>query len=709
MIRQQDQRIRFWRRTSDSLRPAPWSWACLLLALATCFGIGLARPSLPGLQFDEAADAVPAIELMLGQPPSSISSITLFGRQWPLMMLHHIGPTSIYISFLGLSAFGISVEALRLTQLILGAITLALLWWMARSWFDDLTAAMAVLACATAPAYVWWSRAGLNWTLPLLPLALGLLMALRRWWRTRHPAWLILAAFLFGAGVTTKILFIWLAAPIALTAWLGLGLRRSWAAIRSTSPGAWVLAILALAAGLLPLILHNLPSGDTIQFILGNAAQTRIYGHNNLDVWNNLIIVTSEFLRMMGGDTLHFQAPAGLPLGALALAASLAYAIAVAIRRRVKPPADDWDTRRLFLALTVVAVLPLSTVSTSGIGATYLFLIVPLAWLLIAVSARNAVAGLAGRFGRRAGAAAGLASVLLLCASQVATNVQIVRFFDATGGKGLWSDAIYRLAALAEGRYAGRPLMAMDWGFARNLAFLTLNHTRVQMKEMYEMRPAPSPQYEDTASVLLRDPANVYVFHAPASTAFGGQWEVFERTAQKMHKQLTLDAALPEGDGAPNTLVYTATDAPPQFAVSLTLATRNARFDQALTLLGGAVAYDPARNEVAVRLYWRADAANLPDDTVLVHIVDQSNGQVVLAADQQPLYGNYPFPRWQAGEVVEDPRWVSLPPGLAPGIYQVRIGVYHTATGERRAIADPLNDAAGNSLMLATFEVSHIQ
>jgi len=55
--------------------------------------------------------------------------------------------------------------------------------------------------------------------------------------------------------------------------------------------------------------------------------------------------------------------------------------------------------------------------------------------------------------------------------------------------------------------------------------------------------------------------------------------------------------------------------------------------------------------------------------------------------------------------VVEDPRWVTLPTGLPPGIYQVRVGVYDTPTGQRRPINDPLGDAAGDSLMLDTFEV----
>ena len=106
-----------------------------------------------------------------------------------------------------------------------------------------------------------------------------------------------------------------------------------------------------------------------------------------------------------------------------------------------------------------------------------------------------------------------------------------------------------------------------------------------------------------------------------------------------------------------------------------------------------------------LQLYWQSSADQQSDDTVLMHIVDQSNGQVVVNADQRPVYGSYPFTHWQKSEVVTDPRWITLPDDLKPGVYQVRVGVYDRTTGVRRTITDPLNDAAGNSLMLHSFEV----
>lgn len=687
----------------------PAALIALAIALAALFGIGLAQPGLPGLQYDEAADAVPAMEMITGQPLSSLSVITLFGRQFPLMMLHHIGPTTIFTSFIGLSLFGVSVEALRLTQLIVGAIALILLWRLARAWFDNWTALFAALLCGTAPVFIWWSRAGANWTVPLLPLSLAMLMALWRWRRTGQATALIVAAFLFGAGVTTKILFVWLVAPLGLMALITLR-RDDWRKLPAR-PLTWLAALLAMSLGMLPLILHNLPNGDTIRFVLGNAFETRIYGHNNLEVLKNLSIVATEFLRAMGGDTLHFQSPPGLPLGAIAFIGSMVWLLARAIadRRLIRGPAMDSAARearlRLFLLLCVCAILPLSTISTSGIGATYLFILVPLAWLIVAVALRDGMRWLGSRIGARRAAVAGAVALAAVLVSHIAANAQTIQHFNVTGGKGAWSDAIFAVARALDTQYAGRPMYALDWGFARNVSFLTLG--RAQAQEIYEFQPIPSPAFTDMARVTLQEPGSLYLAHPPGQAAFPRYWQVFERQAQLMHKQLIVEQAFTERDGTPYAFILTASEAPRNFTLPVTASViaRDALFDDALMLLGGEVSYDAGAQEVALSLYWEALTANLPDDTVLVHVVNQNTGEVVLAADQQPFEGHYPFSHWVLGEVVTDVRWVSLPAGLPPGIYQIRIGVYNTLTGERRHIQDPLNDAAGDSLMLDTFEI----
>ena len=676
------------------------SLAALILALVLFFGVGAANLNLPGLQYDEAADAVPALEMLAGKTPSTLSHFTFAGRDWPLMMLHHIGPTSVFTSLAGFLVMGVSVGALRISQLAVGALALLLLWLMARAWFNARAAALAVLLCATFPPFIWWSRAGANFTVPLLPLALGFMLAISRALLARREGLgvgkfihLPLAAFLFGVGFTTKILFVWMLIPLGLTWLVARPFRQERFGV-----GVIVLSILALLLGLAPIIAHNIPNLDTLKFILGNAAQTQTYGYNNLDFANNLRVAITQFLQMMGGDTLHFGAPAGLPLGAIALVFALGYEIVWLWRNRAARNAPGYAPRA-FLVFSIIGILPASTITTSSVGATYVFILVPFAWLLIAVALID-LAQKSDFLKKPDFLTASLA--ILLIGNHLFLNAATLNSFDKTGGRGNWSDSIYTLNTTLQNEYASTNIIAMDWGFRRNLQFLS--NLKLSPQEVYEPTQRPSAKFNDMSAVLLRDPQNTYLFHPPAQTFFSGRWEMFNREAQKAHKVVVIEKQLTERDGVPNSWIVTAHDAPRSFVISPTLAGRNAAFDTGVLLLGGHVSYDPAAREAAISLQWQAQKGGLPDDTVLVHIVNQNTGEVAATGDTQPVYGSYKMPAWQKDEVALDPHWVALP-ALKPGVYQVRVGLYDTATKNRRAIADPQNDAAGNSLMLATFEV----
>jgi hypothetical protein len=687
----------------------------LFIGYAVYFGVGLSNLSLPGPQYDEVADAVPAMELIHGLPNTAFDTVQVFGLRLPLVMGHYTGPSSIYVSFAGMSLFGTTVAGLRMTQLLLGAITLLLLFYLARTWFDLFTASLALLLCATAPAFLWWSRSGAHFAAPLLPLALIFLLLLRRWWQTRQAKLLVGACFVFGLGLTTKLLFAWLLVPLGLTALIVLWLPGILKVLRSIHVGTWLLCAAAFCVGFLPFIIHNVPSGASFRFIAENAIQSQTYGHNNLDIIGNVKFEVADFLRMMGGDTLHFEAPAGLPLGAIAITLSVLYTLVLCLRHRKSiplshngqvPPIAHLPNHlrlRLFLLLSIVTVIPLGTISISNIGARHLFIIVPLAWLLVALCLEDSLGWLRMHWPHPAARVTSIVLVAILPLNALVTNVMIQSFMVTSGGRGLWSDALYTLANTLNTHYAGRPAMAMDWGFGASVEFLTQDKTR--MKEMYEYQPEPSGKFADLATVMLRDASNVYVFHSPELTAFPGYLPAMQRQAAKQHKELVLAQTINERSGLANTLIYTAQATPRSFVVSPTLATRNAVFSGGLTLLGGTAQYDAAQHEIAVQLYWQNNATGQPDDTVLMHVVNQSTGEVVVNADQQPLYGSYPFSQWQKGEVVTDQRWISLPGDIKPGVYQVRVGVYDTKTGTRRSIDDPQHDSAGNSLMLHFFEI----
>ena len=517
--------------------------AALPAALALYLGAGLTHLGLPGLQYDEAYDPLVAVEMLTGQSPSCAMTVTLSGQVLPVMLRDYEGPTSVYTSLAGLSLLGISVEALRITQLAIGALTLVLLWLLARRWFGDAVAGLATLLCATAPAFVFWSRSGSHWMLPQLPIALGMVLALDRWRRTGGTFALASAAFLFGFGVTSKILFVWMAAPILLTAAVLAG--------RSRLPRVpWAAVAAGLLLGLGPLVVYNLDGMPTLRRIAENAVTTRLYGHSNLDVLTNVSVQSRSFAAMIGGSIVPIAAPAGLPVGGPLLAVGLLVPVWVLVHRRRRVATEPDLAARLFLVLTVVTVVPISTVSLSHLGATYLFLIVPFTWLVVAVALSDA-----SRFGGgRAPAFAAAALGLALVAHNVAGSVRIHRFFVATGGRGFWSDTIVAVAGRLESE--NRPVVAMDWGFSRNIAFLTRG--RLCPQEFFEYLPEPSPRLAETCDTLLQEPARLYLFHVERHTAFRGVFPVLEWAAARRGLSLRLFASFPERDGLPNTLVYEA-------------------------------------------------------------------------------------------------------------------------------------------------------
>ncbi len=655
-----------------------------VLASLLFFGVGIAQLRSPGLMYDEAADAVPAMELLLGQKPSIARSIMVFGHELPLMMLDHIGPASIYTSAAGFALFGISVETLRVTQLCVGWIALLLLWLLAQSWAGDRVTNASVLLAATAPTMVWWSRFGANYTVPLLPIALGMLLALTHAWRKRSVNAAALAAFLLGAGIVTKILFIWLLAPLAITAFV---YRRELFTRLRTLPLRSIFVIpAALLLGAAPLLIHNIPDGATLRFILGNAAQTRLYGHDNFAFGKNFVYVVTEFLRAIGGDIRASEAPGGPPLGAVAFVFALVAGIGLLMRRRITTPAFT------FALLTPLIVLPLSTVSTSSIGATYVFIIMPLAWLLIAWTITHIAAQ------RIAWIAIGAVIIANLTGSAV-----VHAFFARTGGRGHWSDAIFTLSDDLQKNYANRPIVAMDWGFRRNVNLLTQD--AVEPVEVFGYAPQPSKDFQNVASVLLRDSSTIYLFHGPQATLFHGRLTALQRAATMQDKELELQHTYFGRDGEPAIQLYTAHDAHASFVISPALTERNAIFANGVTLLGGHITYDTAQHEVRVDLQWRSDTDHLATDSILLHVIDQSNGTRVADGDHQPIYDNRPFDVWQRNEIVLDTYWIKLPPDLPPNVYQIRVGIYDRASGQRRHIDDPHNDAGGDSLMLDTFVV----
>jgi hypothetical protein len=69
--------------------------------------------------------------------------------------------------------------------------------------------------------------------------------------------------------------------------------------------------------------------------------------------------------------------------------------------------------------------------------------------------------------------------------------------------------------------------------------------------------------------------------------------------------------------------------------------------------------------------------------TVFVHLVGDGE-QIVAESNSQPRDGALPFPLWTPGDWMADTHSIPLPRGLAPGAYELRVGLYRPDKGGER-------------------------
>jgi hypothetical protein len=91
---------------------------------------------------------------------------------------------------------------------------------------------------------------------------------------------------------------------------------------------------------------------------------------------------------------------------------------------------------------------------------------------------------------------------------------------------------------------------------------------------------------------------------------------------------------------------------------------------------------------------------------VFVHLVDEQ-GQIVVQQDKGPgLRGKEPTTSWLPGEVIPDPLDLALPPGLSPGRYTLRLGMYLPPQGSRLPVLDDAGKQIGDFVEIGPLEVT---
>lgn len=114
--------------------------------------------------------------------------------------------------------------------------------------------------------------------------------------------------------------------------------------------------------------------------------------------------------------------------------------------------------------------------------------------------------------------------------------------------------------------------------------------------------------------------------------------------------------------------------------------------------LDGAASLRAGQN-LLLNLYWRVRQPLDRDYALFVHLKDAS-GATVAQRDAIVRQNDYPTSRWQPGELAMDMADLPLPAGLAPGAYQVQIGLYEMDTFARLPLSAPAGATGDGALSL---------
>ncbi len=361
---------------------------------------------------DEGSAGLFAVELLDGKANN------LFGLGWFSFPALYFAVQSAAIALLGQT-----VEAVRLTSAVAGALTVVAVYWLGRAMFDRTTAVLAALYLAASHYHIHMSRIALNNVWDGL---FGTLAILGLWhgWKTGRRAGFILCGLALGLGqyfyVSIRPL------PLMFLIWAAVAFVAQRAQFRDRFHGLVLAALIAVVV-FLPLGLYFVEKPDEFQApmnrvtILGSSpeAVTARGGRPTIDIVldsaiNGLLGFTHEPLRLLYDP--------GSPL--LLAGAALLFLLGILWALL------NFDLRYLLLFLPLLAVVVSNAISQNSPASQRYVLAMPLVALFVALPLAQAVIWLRGQYPRYRAAVVVTAFALLALVAAVDVNYYFNRVYS---------------------------------------------------------------------------------------------------------------------------------------------------------------------------------------------------------------------------------------------------------------------------------------
>ncbi len=544
-----------------AFRKFPAAMISMLLPAALFLSATLPNLSLPGLQYDELYYVPPAAALLKQQHDMDYvridpSVIHLGARPFPLMFNYYTSFLRTYVTLPVFALWGINVATVRGSSIALGAIALLFFIAFTRRLTGRLeVAAMTGVLLALDASFIAYTHNDYVAASLMMALKGAGLWALLRGWQERETHWLYLGALLMGLGITDRASFLWLPFSLGPTLLLVHG-KTILPEVRQRLPRLkhWLFAAFAFALGAAIFIAFNLATlGGTFSPMAGSFRHTT-GGADNLDFFGNLYLRLQMLTDVFSGGYLshaiagevayqttdwHFS---GSPLSWL-VPLSFCYFVAKALMRLMaRLPVK----RSMVFLLAMTALLLLFTCFTPTLHRGHqLLMLYPFPHILVVLFLLEMLVRqrMIWRFSARTLERLWVAVLLVLMLAMARPIIDYHQLLQRTGGRGVWSDAIYEIVAEAD-QHPERTSVCMDWGFNANLLSLTKQPVRT-IRNYETTRRTPQQLAQ------LFDSTHVFLLHAPEYTYVGGAREDFFEAVEQARAKVDTLRVFHQREGQP--------------------------------------------------------------------------------------------------------------------------------------------------------------